>query len=368
MAPVLGQHTYYIETRDSSGDLVSVYDGGISLNYIRRTMGVGMMLWTVPDGHRVLDDLTDDLFFRVFLGINDNTNYTWYADFIGLYREKQIATDADGNIYHVLYIPHANDIVRRPIVAYPAGTADESQFTSDDIGTIMVAIMQGGVTNSGGVDRVRSADVVSGAASDVAPSVGTTIDYSCAWRPVVDVMMELATLGSAYYDVVWDGTASVTLRVKYYTDQIGDDKTDEVIFDIGLDNVRSAAQRSNRLQEKTVAIVGGQGSGSSRTTSVRTGTNHSSTHSYEVFVDARDKPSGELADLGDARLSELESDTVIDTTAIQSQGWMYKRDYDFGDKVRVRFQGTITDKLINEVSVTFTQDGNLNMTIGMIDV
>mgnify|MGYP001591432581 FL=1 len=44
------------------------------------------------------------------------------SDFLGLYRDKQIVTDGDGNIYYLLYFPSTMEILSRYDIAWPAGT------------------------------------------------------------------------------------------------------------------------------------------------------------------------------------------------------------------------------------------------------
>jgi len=367
---ILGQHTYYVEIRDSSGDLVAVYDDGISLNYVNRIKQIGMMIWTVPDGHGVLSQLVDDLFFRVFIGIRQKgflTFTTWYDDFIGVYRDKQVTTDGNGNLYHMLYIPHANEVLSRSIIAFPAGTSNNSEFSSADIGTIIRNIVSDGVTSGVDAERLRNVDVVSGITSDVTVTTGTSISYACAWRPLLEVVQELAELADLDFAVVWDGSSGVTLRVKYYTDQLGDDLSDTVIFDLGLDNLGQASLNSTRMQEKTVAIVAGEGEGSSRSTSVRTGGNYSSTNSYEVFVDARGKDSSELNAFGDARLATFESVASVNARIFQTQGWLYRRDYSLGDLITVRFAGASETRKVSSVNVTFFQSGETEIRVGLDD-
>lgn len=368
----LSQHTFYIEVRDSSGALIGAHDDGISLNYVNRVNQIGMMIWTVPDGHAVLSQLVDDLYFLVRIGIPQVSTtpfafITWYDDFIGVYRDRQISTDEFGNLYHILYIPHANEVLTRSIVAFPSGTSGNSVFSAEDIGTIITNVVLDNVTSGVDAERLRSIDVIPGIASDVPPVVGTSIDYSCAWRPTPEVINELAELAVMDFAVVWENLSGVTLRVKYFTGQLGDDLSATVLFDLGFDNVGQSSLNSQRMQEKTVAIVAGEGEGAARDTAVRTGTNYSTTNSYEVLVDARGKASGELNAFGDARLSTLEAKTSVDAEIIQSQGWLYKRDYDLGDLVTVRFRDVAETRKIHFVSVTFQQDGRTSIKIGLED-
>lgn len=364
-------YDYYIEIRDDTGALIAVYNDGVSLQYVKKVNDIGQMVWTVPNDHAVLDLLEDNLYFRIFLGyrlLDPNEYITWNEDFIGVYVDKRSVTDQFGNIYHILQIPHANEVLTRSIVGSYSGEDQDSEFTDDPIGTIMYRLVAGHILDLAG-SRVRNVDEIPSIGTDATIlGVGSSIDYACAWRPVYEVLRELSDLSGIDFNVEWDNSGGVILRVNFYSDQIGTDKSSDIIFDIGLGNLRQASLGSTKAQEKTVAIVGGQGTDDSRDISVRTGANYSTTHSREMFVDARDKTTSELADFGDLQLSYSEAVVTIDAEILQTSGYLYKRDYDFGDLVSVRFLDTIQIREITEVAVTFTQDGDVSIDIGFEEV
>jgi LysM repeat protein len=132
-------------------------------------------------------------------------------------------------------------------------------------------------------------------------------------------------------------------------------------------NIQGANLNGERLKEKTVAIVGGQGQGSARTTAIRTGTNQSASNDYEIFVDARSNTSTELNSIGDAKLADAEARTNIDVDIAPSSGYVYRRDYGLGDLVTVSFADTLVVKKINVVEVAFDQDQNVKIRIELVD-
>lgn len=370
--PALGNNGYYIEVLNSSGDTIGIYSDGISLRYTNKLMKVGMMLWTVHDDHPVISQLTEDLYFRVFLQYTQQFSYgirpSWEEDFIGVYRSKISSTSDNGTIYHVLQIPHANHILTRSIIGSPAGTDEESSWENEYIGEIIEDIIHLHVVDIAGInDRVRTVDNVPGSNMNLTTNLGTQIDYSCHWRPVLEVIQELCDLGDLDFAVEWENIGGVYLRFNLYDGNIGSDLSDDIIFDLGMANLGQASLTDSKLQEKTVGIVAGQGSEGDRTIEIRTGSNYSTTNSKEVFIDARDLDDDTLQDYGDAHLAYFESKEVIDAQLLQTFGYAYKRDYDFGDLISVRFLGTTQTKKISEISVAFSQDGPVEVLIGLED-
>jgi len=290
-------------------------------------------------------------------------------DFVGLYRDKQIATDQDGNVHYLLYFMGAMDVLNRNIIAYPAGTTgNKSQWTSRAIADIAndVVIYNCTASATTGNGRLRNANVIWGLTASGAIAGTSTINYSAAYRNVLEVNQELAQLAGFDFDVIY--TPGVGhLQYKQYSGQLGTDKSTTIIFDLNLDNIQGANLNGERLKEKTVAIVGGPGTGSARTTAIRTGANQAAANDYELFIDARSNTSTELNSIGDAKLADLEARTRIDVDIAPSSGYVYRRDYGLGDLVTVSFANTFVVKKINTVEVTFDQDQNTKIRIELVD-
>lgn len=365
---------YQCRIYDGSGNLVGLYDDLVNLTYRKVVNGIGMAVLTVRDTHPIIAQLADDLLLNVYFTYRPLTGgeITDQQDFVGLYRDKQVATDGDGNTHYLLYFMGSIEVLNRNIVAYPAGTNLRSQFTTRSIATISKEVVQYNCTSlaTTGNGRLRNANVVRsldatlGSGRDPTTS---TINYSCAYRNVLEVVQELADLGQYDFDVVFDKASYGNGLYYLQYDLLGTDKSTTIVFDVNLDNVMAANLNGERLKEKTVAIVGGQGQGSARTTAIRTGTNQSASNDYEILVDARSNTSTELNSIGDAKLADAEARTNIDVDIAPSSGYVYRRDYGLGDLVTASFAGTWVVKKINVVEVTFDQDQNVKLRIELVD-
>jgi hypothetical protein len=145
------------------------------------------------------------------------------------------------------------------------------------------------------------------------------------------------------------------------------DRTGTVVFSIGFDNMASPVMRENRLHERTVAIVGGQGENELREVVIRTGPNyHADDNHRETFVDAPDVEStAGLNARGDQRLHELQATSGLTFNVRQTPVTKYGEHYFLGDLVTVR--SPITDEIqehqIWSVRVTVEQGGRQVETI-----
>ncbi len=365
-------YLYQCRIYDNSGNLIGLYDDLVNLTYRKVVNNIGLAVLTVPDTHAIVSQLADDLLLNVYFTYRPLTGggeVTDLQDFVGLYRDKQIATDQDGNVHYLLYFMGAMDVLNRNIIAYPAGTTgNKSQWTSRAIADIAndVVIYNCTASATTGNGRLRNANVIWGLTASGAIAGTSTINYSAAYRNVLEVNQELAQLAGFDFDVIY--TPGVGhLQYKQYSGQLGTDKSTTIIFDLNLDNIQGANLNGERLKEKTVAIVGGPGTGSARTTAIRTGANQAAANDYELFIDARSNTSTELNSIGDAKLADLEARTRIDVDIAPSSGYVYRRDYGLGDLVTVSFANTFVVKKINTVEVTFDQDQNTKIRIELVD-
>lgn len=359
---------------DQAGNVVAMVDDPVHLNYTLKVNAPGLAMMCVPEGHRLLSLLEDDLMIEIYIGYPSSTSaqYTHVKDFTGLYRDKQVSTDAYGIVYYILNFVGAIEALARQIIAYAAGTNLRSKWSNKTVDEIMAQAIQYNcaVESTTAYGRLRTVNRVRRLHSPLVLFATPAIYYAAAYRNVLEVVQELGKAYSVDFDVFQHASASFPgdLDCKLYLNQLGTDKTATVIFDLNLHNLGTASLEYRRLQEKTVAIVGGKGDGASRPLAVRTGANYTATNDYEIFVDARSNASEELSDAGDTKLAELQATAKVDGELLQSEGYIYKRDYGLGDLVTVSFAGITAQKKIMEIQVSFAESGETDIRIGFDEV
>jgi hypothetical protein len=366
MANYRNEYLYQVRVYDATNAVVAIYDDLTSVQYKKQVNRVGLAVLTIPEGHDLINYAVDDTLIEIWIGYPKLTPtagwaLTWVQDFMGLFRDRQIATDNDGNVYHLLYGPGALEIISRYVSAYPAGSVympgsvGQSVWTASELATIVNDVVRWNCTAEATVanGRIRTANVIRGL--DDAGSIPGTPVVSYAIPPgrnILEFVQELAPICGFDFDVV----RNPGIKFQQYAGQLGTDNSASVFFDLSLDNCSGTNLDFDGLREKTTAIVGGQGEGLARYFVVRTGANYAATNDYEVFVDARDKEDLLLDDFGDARLGELESRLQLRTTVQTSRGWVYRREYGHGDLVTVSFAGFTEVKKISTTEVRFDQD------------
>lgn len=360
---------YQVMVYDATNQVVAVYDDLVEVSYRKQVNKIGMAVLTVPEGHAILDQMADDVVIAIYIAYpyvpsssSPDTNYVrWKLDYEGLYRDRQIATDADGNIYYLLYFPSMMEILSRYIVAWPAGVDYRSTFSGYPLALTFNLIARYNCTVDATVanGRLRTATVIRGLYIGGAAAGSPSASYTVGNRNILELAQELAPICGFDFDVIprTDAGYEGDYYFKQYAGQLGTDRSTSVFFDLALDNLSAANMLGDRLREKTEAIVGGAGVGADREYVLRTGDNSSATNEYEVFVDASAETDTDKLDaIGDARLGELKATAKVSASVFSSRGYVYGWHYVHGDLVTVRIGDISVVRKIDAVDVVFSQN------------
>lgn len=356
MAP---QHQIVIKTR--AGAIAAILTGTDSgfrgLAYRKKVNDPGLLTFALSGESSVIDLLEQDGQVEVWRR-DAERDIDWYCDFFGLFRDEERSTNEDGVSTFVAHCPGQMIFLADSIVAYPTDTDGRSLFTADKAETVMKALVTYNATSSGTTSdgRARNVPGWGGNISVEADGAGgNTITYACPQKILLEALQDVARIGALDYDLVKTAAQSWEFR----TDTtLGDDRSAEVTFALQFGNMRNPVLRRNRLQERTVAIVGGLGAGIDRAFVVRTGTNHDTdTNSREVFVAGSNFVTNSgLEAVGDVRLDELEARDNLIFDVIQVPSTLYGKHYFFGDLVTGYYQGITNTKQIVGVTVTVIPD------------
>lgn len=372
------EHLYQVRVYNSGGTLDAIYDNCVSVMYTKYVNKPGLAVLTVQADHDLLNYQDQNRYFEIWISYPTRTtailgfNQTWQLDFAGLYRDTQFVTDQDGVIYAQIYIPSLMSLLDRYVIAYAADTNNKTVWTGQRLAVIANDVVAANVTEDALVinSRLRDATQIRGLTDDGAIAGTTVVNYSVApGRSVLEFMQELAPVLGFDFDVWYSKLADPnTFHVKQYAGQLGSDLSASIIFDLALDNASKANYTSDKLRERTVAIVGGPGDGSSRVFAVRYGANYTTDNEYEFYVDARSNDTTELDDIGDAALAKYQARAQVQGQIRDSYGWQYGRDYNLGDLVSISFAGIIAVKKISRVEVVFDQTQKNQISLDFDDI
>jgi len=194
----LKEHLYQVRVFDASDNLIGIYDDLPMLSYRKQVNHVSLAVLTVPVNHPLIAQLADDLLIEIFISykkvpaIVSEFGQQWTSDFLGLYRDKQTTTDADGNIYYLLYVPSVLEVLARYIIAYPAGVNDRTSWVGQQLAYIADNIVVFNCTASAttGNGRLRNATVIRSLSSVGAIGGTPVVNYTAHQRNVLEVLQE----------------------------------------------------------------------------------------------------------------------------------------------------------------------------------
>jgi hypothetical protein len=341
-------------------------EGGFRwLSYKGETNGVGLLMFDLDAEHTAIDDLEED--GQVEAWRSDEANdVAWYADFEALFVDEERFASDDGDSTFRAICPGQMDFLARAVVAWPADTADRSFFTAQVASTVMTNLVTyNAVAASATVanGRIRTTDLAN-ITCEADDTSGNTITFACAQQPLLEALQDVARIGDRDFYLVRTGAQAWQFRTDNY---LGDNRADTVIFALNFGNMGNPKLKRNRLNEKTVMIVGGQGTEASRTFVTRTGTNYNATYnSKEAFYPATQYTTvAGLNAAGDVRLDETRARDDLTWDVIQTPGSMYGVHYFLGDLVTGYYQGVSATKQIISVTITFAPGNDRAETIAV---
>ncbi len=330
--------------------------GAFALNYAKRCDET-LDAFTARCGEWVLDGQVE------FWQRDDALGIDWRKDFEGLVRWQRWYVTADGTLKFEVGGRGYKDLLARRIIASASGTA-HARWVAQPAETIMKDIVTYQVGASAGAGRVTT-----GLSVEADGGNGNTLTLQRAYKPVLDVLQEIVSIGGGDFDIV--GTGAATFEFRWYTGQLGTDRTATVIFALERGNMAEPSLTIGRQDEVNAVLVGGQGEGAARATVWRTDAARialSTWNRCEAFRDARDESTtAGLNAHGDAELEAGTPRAKLDFKILQTPGCAYGLHYFLGDLVTARFLDYEGTKKIVAVTVTVDESGS-SKTMEMEDV
>ncbi len=359
---------YQLRVYSPSGQIQHIVSDMLNLAYVREVNSPGVLNFDLPAGHLAIDDFVNDSQVEVWRQ-DLAAGLSWYCDFYGFWRGEQRSANADGApLYRAMCVGQM-DLLRRAVVAYRAATANRSEFTTVPAETIAKRLVTYNATSSGSLADGRMRTVtLTGIVLQGDAGNGPNLTMRCAWRNLLETLKDLAELGGGDFDLV--KTSAAQWEFRWYSGQLGSDKTSTVRFALNYGNMANPVLRRDYTREPTVAIVGGQGTEASREIAVRTGVNYSAAHNAaEIFVDARgETTTAALEASGDVELSLGQSRIDLAFDVLQVPQTYYGLHYGLGDLVKGIYEGFSATKQVRRVSVSVAEDGSEKIKVELKDV
>lgn len=349
-----GASFYKLRFYSAAGALVAEIVNFEELCYAKRVNSPGLCTFTLDGDHAAIDLLEHRSQIEVWRA-NPNQQLDWHCDFYGLYLSPN-RFQSERNVFTTV-CPGQMWLLGTRYVAWYADTADRTKFASDPAETIMKTLVDYNACANAttGNGRLRNG-AITGLSIQTDGGRGNSLDWNCAWRNLLTTLQGLALVAGGDFDLI--KTAAQAWKFRWYTGQRGDDRSASVVFARERGNMMHPHYRHDRLNEKTVAIVGGQGEKGERDIVIRTGDDYSASNDVEIFVDAKNRATtaGYNA-AGDKRLSELQARQEFSFEVVQTPSCFYGQvasggDYELGDLTTARAFGVECEPKVVGVTVT----------------
>lgn len=361
---------YKMRFLNTTGTLVAEITDYRELSYHKQVNDPGRAAFVVDGDHAVIDLIANNYQVEVWRRM-PRYDVDWYRDFSGLLRGQTRWTTGSGIGYYRGEVLGDMTMLGWRIVAYPAGTKDRSEFTSEAAETVMKTLVEynatGTATTANGRDRAGS---ISGITVEADVAAGNSIDWFCARKNLLTELQQIARVGGGDFDLYKTGTAS-TWDFRWYTGQRGSDLSSTVIFSLERGNMNGPRYTYDRTRERTVAIAAGQGQGEARTVEVRTGDDYNVTsNNIEMLVDAkRFSTTAGIQDEGDRKLDETKARQELTFDIMQTPASLYGKHYCIngvlGDLVTARYNSISMTQKIVAVTVGLIKTGGERVDVQM---
>lgn len=369
-----GLPAYEIWLTDDFGKRLAARNGNTLLDNIftlrctRVVNGIGWCRLVVP---RAFDPtlIRPDYMIQVWRQPRGGTLGLWRIYFLRKWRFQTVGNER----FIQLEGPGLNDLLRRRIVAYYAGSAQskKADIAADDMLKEVATESIADGTNPAPAAGTRVWGNLS-----IAPdtSDGPVITKSFPWSflltpngggalPLISKAARAAGT-EVFFDVVPDviSSSSVSLQFRTYTGQRGADRTvSGTLFSDEQGNLEDPFLEFDHSQEQNYIYGGGQGQGAARNIQQVSDSdryNQSQWNRCEGFADARNATTDDgVRESARAQMEEGRPRKRIGGTPLDVEGSRFGVDWEFGDRVRARYENEEFDAIIRTAVLEVNEDG-----------
>lgn len=348
---------------NDQGTRIALLEDVIAFEWVRVANDIGRALLDMPASFD-LDSLAVDRLLELW---RQPAGGTMGLEFMGFLRYWQPFQTPEGLDVCRLVFVDLNDLLRRRIVAYAAGTSQAQRTNqADDMAKDVVRDNLAG-NASAARDLTGKTGITFSVQADA--TAGPSITKAFSWQNVLAVLQDIAdasrTAGTElYFDVV--PVTATQWEFRTFTGQRGADRTwpdgtNPLLFGEDFGNLAEPVLTLDRLSEINYAYAGGQGEGPSRVIEERSDTdriNASQWNRREGFADARN--SGTTAGVqaaGDELLAGGRPKQHFQGKLLDTEGVRYGRDWNFGDRVTISAFGEQFDAMVRRIYGRVDEDG-----------
>lgn len=331
------------------------------LGYSREVNAPGLATFSLRADHSAAQYLVDQAIVEIWRR-NVTESIAWYCDFCGLIRGYTRAYIDSDKI--TVSCPGSLEKLRWRVVAYKAETTNRSQFSAIPAETVFKTLVEynAGASATVGAGRL-CVGTMTGITVEGDGGQGNSLTLGCAYDNLLDVLQKYGgTTAGGDFDLV--RTSAANYQFRWYTGQLGTDRTATVLFALEYGNMADPKYTFDRTAEKTLAVVGGTGEASARDVTVCYGTDYiADTYQMEDFVDASNVNGTALTTAGNTRMQDTKRKETMTFNILQTPGCMYGKHYFLGDLVAWQYGALNGTVKVKAVSIVLDDTGGENITV-----
>lgn len=378
------QPRYQIRVRDTSGILVAQVDDYETINIEHIVNSGGYAAIYLPQDSINADVFGLDYLVEIWRSVQDE-GIDWYMEYIGLHRTSVWQTFETGKSLYSEYSEGLCDLLKRRIIAYYSGTSytDKNDFSE----TVMKEFVQENAGSSATSPPRISDGVISNLVVAVSGGAGANWSGAKAWRNLHDVLKEIAETTNFYFDVellTQPGVSPVGFLFQTYEGLRGTDRRETgldpstglnaagnapIVFALEYGNIKTVVYSENRGDEVTAVYALGQGEGDARMVGYQEDATAIADSRWNKRETSRNSNSEKFYDdvVNTAKNILQERRKIIDFnfSVIQIPGYLYGKDYTWGDIVTGKYLNFRRDLMIERSQLVVNSDSGETITITM---
>lgn len=362
MAPM-----YTVSLYNSSGVLQSISQDYLDLAISRTVNAPDMAVLIYDATSRNAQYLTYGAIVTI-LRQDTAAGITAATEFSGIIR-RIVRTVGERTVYEVTCVGMMALLGDR-IVAWKGGVTNRSKFTAQPAETIMRFLV---LYNIGAQATTANGRLLGGTLTGftvpATAGTGTTMNISVSYQNLLQVMQKVSDDGGGDFSVTY--TAPATWAYQWHLGQLGANRTATVKLSVPLGTIGELVVSTDRIEDFTAVIVGGEGENGARLIATWPSTLPTGLNLRETFVDARNLKKANLARLqqrGKMALGRQQRKrTTYTATLLQNAALRYGRDYFLGDLVTILDGTTEVTQKVQGIDLAFSADGKESVDVTLAD-
>jgi len=247
------------------------------------------------------------------------------------------------------------------VIAYKANKANITKFTAVPGETILKNLFNYNLGSLATTANGRLLDGrITGMSTAATAGTGTALTLKCSMLPLLKTMQEVAYTSGLAYTITY--TAPATWLLTTYVGQIGTDRTATIALSIPTGTVARIVQTQDLLTDFTAVIAGGNGTEEAKPFATRPASLPTGLALRENFLDAKNQQNSTAAYLqqfGNKALAiQQRKRTQYAVDVLQTSQTRYGRDYFFGDKISVNWNGSTITQFVVGVGLEWKSTGD----------